>query len=561
MKRRLSDLSDQEHDLVIVGGGAFGACAAWEAASRGLSVALIEKDDFCQATSANHGKFVHGGIRYLQHLDFRRVRESCRERSALLRIAPHLVQPLPIIMPTYGRGLEGQSILRAGLALYDLVVHDRNSGIPDPDRQIPRGRIIDRDSYLKLFPDLGSKGLTGAGLFYDAQFYNPPRLVLAFLKSAIHSGAHVANYVAATGLICNGNRASGVVARDKLSGDEFEVRGRLILNAAGPWASDFLVRALKVEIKPKPRFSRDAGFIIRGRRTGNYAFACRLETKDPDAVLSRKGRHVFLAPWRDFTWVGSWHVVHTKETDDVAVGFDELTTFVQEVNTSYPELGLCLDDVTMILSGLTLFGDNKPGQKDLRFAHRSRLIDHKEEHGIDGLVTLIGVRATMARGMAENTINLVLRKLGCHSRPSSTDHMPLHGGSIDRFEDFFREALCRHSQTYSAEVIRNLVHNYGTEYTEILRLAEGDQTMAKELGKSNTLKAQVVYAIRDEMAQSLSDVVFGRTDLGTGGHPGPAAIDQCAQIMGNEFGWDKDRQKREIEEVLERFPSIQDFTE
>ena len=128
-----------------------------------------------QSTSANHGKFVHGGIRYLQHLDFRRVRESCRERSALLRIAPHLVQPLPIIMPTYGRGLEGQSILRAGLALYDLVVHDRNSGIPDPDRQIPRGRIIDRDNYLELFPDLDSKGLTGADLPIAAPGIPPTR--------------------------------------------------------------------------------------------------------------------------------------------------------------------------------------------------------------------------------------------------------------------------------------------------------------------------------------------------------------------------------------------------
>jgi glycerol-3-phosphate dehydrogenase len=254
-------------------------------------------------------------------------------------------------------------------------------------------------------------------------------------------------------------------------------------------------------------------------------------------------------------------LVHTKETDDVAVGFDELTNFVQEVNTSYPELCLRADNITMVLSGLTLFGENKPGQKDLRFAHRSRLIDHKKEHGIDGLVTLIGVRATMARGMAENTINLVLRKLGFHSRPSSTDHVPLQGGSIDRFEDFFREALCRHNQTYSAEVIRNLVHNYGTEYTEILRLADGDQAMAQGLGESNTLKAQVVYAIRDEMALSLSDVVFRRTDLGTGGHPGQAAIDQCAQILANEFAWDKDRQEREIDEVLERFPSIQEFTE
>ena len=258
MKRNLAGLADVDHDLVIVGGGAFGACAAWEAASRGLSVALVEKADFCGATSANHMKFVHGGIRYLQHLDLRRVRESCYERSALLRIAPHLVQPLPILMPTYGRGFDGRLVLRAGLLLYDLITLDRNAGIADPDRRIPAGRMLSRDRCVAIHPDLARDDLTGAGLFHDAQFRNPPRLALAFLQSAVSRGARIANYAEVTDFLRTDSRVIGVKVADRLTGAVMDVRGSHVLNAAGPWAADLLLNCLNLRMQPQPVFSRDA---------------------------------------------------------------------------------------------------------------------------------------------------------------------------------------------------------------------------------------------------------------------------------------------------------------
>jgi glycerol-3-phosphate dehydrogenase len=140
MKRNISQLTNKGFDVVIIGGGMFGVCAAWEAAQRGLSAALIERGDFCQATSANHFKMVHGGIRYLQHLDINRIRESSRERAAFLRTSPHLVQPLPIVIPTYGHGMKGKEVLGAGMFLYDVLTADRNRGIPDPLRRIPNSR-------------------------------------------------------------------------------------------------------------------------------------------------------------------------------------------------------------------------------------------------------------------------------------------------------------------------------------------------------------------------------------------------------------------------------------
>jgi glycerol-3-phosphate dehydrogenase len=208
MKRNFSAFTTKEFDVLVVGGGIFGACAVWEAASRGLSVALIEKNDFGHASSANHLKMVHGGIRYIQHADIPRIRESCHERSALLRIAPHLVEPLPVIIPTYGHGMKGKEVLGAGMAIYDLVTIDRNRGIRDSARKIPRGAFLRPEEVQEILPGIERKGLTGAAVFHDGQIYNPPRLAISFIRSAVAAGAQVANYVELKKIVFDGGRVS-----------------------------------------------------------------------------------------------------------------------------------------------------------------------------------------------------------------------------------------------------------------------------------------------------------------------------------------------------------------
>ena len=227
MNRNTSALTDKEYDLVVVGGGIFGICAAWDAALRGLSVALVERGDFAHATSANCFKMIHGGIRYLQHGDVNRVRESCHERSTMFRIAPHLAEPLPIVVPTYGKGTQSKQFLMAGLLAYDLLTLGRNRGITDPDRHIPRGNMISRNDCLSMFPGVNEDGLTGGVLFYDGQMYSPSRLGLSFLHSAVQAGADVANYVEATGFLRDEEKVFGIKARDVLTGDDFEVRGKV----------------------------------------------------------------------------------------------------------------------------------------------------------------------------------------------------------------------------------------------------------------------------------------------------------------------------------------------
>jgi glycerol-3-phosphate dehydrogenase len=251
-RRKPASLADQTFDLIVIGGGVFGACAARDAARRGLDVALIERGDFSGATSARSFKMVHGGIRYLQHLDLARVRQSSADRQTLLRDAPHLVRPLPVVVPTYGHGMQGKAALRAAMALYDLLTADRNAGIADPSRRIPRGRCLSRAEVLDRFPGLPAEGLTGAGVFSDGQMYNPPRLVLAFVRSAASAGAVAANYVEATRILVREGRVEGVEARDVLDGVPFTIRGRAVLNAAGPYAEDLLARSGQGLESPTP---------------------------------------------------------------------------------------------------------------------------------------------------------------------------------------------------------------------------------------------------------------------------------------------------------------------
>jgi glycerol-3-phosphate dehydrogenase len=555
MRRDPSALAEREFDLLVVGSGIFGASAAWYAARRGLSVALIERGDFSCATSANSFKMIHGGIRYLQHLDLPRVRQSSHARRTFLRIAPHLVRPLPIIVPTYGHGMKGKEILRMAMAVYDAVTFDRNQRIHDPRRRIPTGRTIPREEVLARFPGLPAERLTGAALFSDGQMYNPPRLVLAFARSASEAGATVANYVQASRFLLRANRVVGAEARDVLTGDSFDVRARMVLNAAGPYAEGLLDQSFGRGLEPPTPWSRDAYFVVgRPLVPGEEALALQATTRDPDALLSRGERHLFLAPWHGSTLVGVWHTVYEGRPDDFTVTEEELSGFLDEVNGSYAGLGLTLDDVTLWNAGLIPFGENQLDSRDLRFGHRSRLVDHARERGIQGVITLIGVRYTTGPSEGAAAVDLVLRKLGRAGPSLSFDATPVQGGDLDDFEALVQSALNERPLNTPPLSIRALVHNHGTAYDRVLSLARESSSLASPIGSSTVLGAEVVHAVRDEMAVTLGDVVLRRTDLGTAGYPGREALEQCLELAAPELGWDDPRCRRELDRVVDAFP-------
>ena len=261
LQRNLLETASRTYDIAVVGGGIFGACAAWEAASRGLSVVLLEQGDFSHATSANHFKMVHGGIRYLQHGDLPRIYKSSRERSAMLRTCPHLVQPLPIVIPTYGHGTKGKLFLGLGMYIYDFLTCHRNKGL-QKSRKIPWSSFLSSSKLQQNFPDLGDGKLTGGAVFYDGQMYNAPRLALAFIRSAACKGARVANYAEVTDFLLEGRKVTGVQVCDTMTGDTHEIRARIVLNTAGPWAHRLLAEKLQVNVTPQPTFSRDLAFVV-----------------------------------------------------------------------------------------------------------------------------------------------------------------------------------------------------------------------------------------------------------------------------------------------------------
>ena len=542
MQRDLAALERTEFDLVVVGGGMFGAAVALDAAQRGLRAALIERADFAGATSSHSFKMVHGGIRYLQHADIARVRHSARARAAFLRAAPHLVRPLPIVVPTYGHGMKGKLALRAGMAAYDMLTADRNRGIADPARRIPPAHFLGRDEVRRRYPGLPAEGLSGAGVFCDGQMYNPPRLVLAYVQSAVTAGAVCANYVEATGLLERAGRVHGVTARDVAGDARFEVRGRVVVNAAGPYAEWLLNRGLGRALSPPTPFSRDAYFVVRRPLLeGDHAVTLTAATTDPDALISRGSRHLFLAPWRGATLIGVWHKVYQGHPDEYEIGGTELAAWIAEVNAAYRGLDLTLRDVALGSAGLVPFGENNPESAHLKFAHRSRLVDHRTERGLNGLLTLIGVRYTTGPVEAVEVVNLVGRHLGRSLAASRIETAPVHGGSFSEFEALVAELVALAPPAVSEASVRALAHNHGTTASTVLSLARSRPEWSTPLHGSEVLGAEIVHAARAEMALTLADAVFRRTDLCTVGHPGEASLRSAARIMAECCGWDPPR--------------------
>lgn len=558
MRRDISKLVQDEFDLLIVGGGIFGVCALWDASLRGLKAALIEKKDFAHATSANHFKMVHGGIRYLQHADLHRIRESSRERSALLRIAPHMINPLPILIPTYGRGIKGKALLSIGMRLYDLLTCDRNINLGE-GKIIPSSRFISKEMARQYFPGLDSKQLTGAAVFCDGQMYNPPRLALAFLRSAVAVGAEAANYVEATTFLFKNKRVYGVRARDALTGQSFDVRAKMIINAAGPYAHHLLESGLGVRLDPKPTFSRDLAFLIKGRIHRDCALAIPTCAKDADSLLDRGGRHLFLVPWRDYTLVGVWHRVFADQPERITVQRNELQSFIDEVSGAYPEIHITAEDILTINTGLTLFGSKKhQGELKMSFGKRSMLIDHWNKNRIQGLITLIGVRATTARGMAEQVINLVFKKIGKSGPVCRTLATPIWGGDIPSVPKFIDLETSQKPEWLTKDQLQCLIFNHGANYKRIVDYANEKKSLREVLANSCILKAEIVHAVRDEMAIKLDDVVFRRTELGTGERPAESTLMDCAHVMACELNWSEIRIREEIESAQIIFPVIVD---
>lgn len=551
MKRDLERLANKTFDVLIIGGGIYGVCAAWDAALRGLTVALVEKSDFGSATSSNSLKIIHGGLRYLQHADFKRMRESISERKVLMRIAPHLVHPLPCVVPTYGHGIRGKEAMALALFINDLVGFDR-SGLPDPEKALPRGRVISKEECKKLIPGIGENGLTGGAIWYDCQVYNSERMLLSILHSAYDVGAVVANYVEMVGFKINGSRITGILAKDVLTGDEFEVKAKIVINNSGPWVNNILNELNGRILKPKVRLSAAMNLVLRRQLIPKYGVGIwsKSRFKDDDGFVRKGSRLLFITPWRDYSLIGTTHVPYEGDPGEFKVRENDIESFIEEVNEAYPMANLKREDVSFFYGGMLPIDGINQKTGDVTLLKHYRIIDHKIKNGIDGLVSVIGVKYTTARDVAEKTIDFVFEKLRNAAQKSLTSITPIFGGNIKRFEDFLNQEKSNAPKGLKKDIVEHLVYNHGSEYQRILRYIDENPEWAQPVqDTSQVLKAEVIYSIREEMALKLSDVFRRRTELGSAGNPGNASLKACAEIMAEELGWDNSRVQKEIEET------------
>ncbi len=422
MKREPAALAAREWDMVVVGGGIHGAAAAWDAAQRGLAVALVEREDFGAGVSWNSLKTIHGGMRHLQRLDPAALRESARERRTLLRIAPDLVRPLRFLVPCTGFGPNGRAALALGLFLNDFVTRDRNRDLP-AERRIPDGRTISAAEALALVPGLPACGLAGAALWHDAQAQSTERLLVGFVHAAADAGAAVANHAEALELLRGPRgRVAGIALRDGLGGGTLEVRARLVLNAAGPSVDELAVR----------------GGIGRARvpllRARNLVLGRPLPVPLAVGALS-EGRFLFLVPWQGRSIVGTSYEPAAQAPSDPI-------EFLDEAARAFPWAGITRRDLTLVHEGLVP-GEGGPDG----LWTRSRVVDHVREDGTAGLVSLHGVKYTTARAVAERAVDLALRRLArspvaCRTADTVlTKARPLTGALAERARLAVREEM------------------------------------------------------------------------------------------------------------------------
>jgi glycerol-3-phosphate dehydrogenase len=544
VQRDLAALSNQSFDLLVIGGGIQGACVAWDATLRGLSVALVEQADFASSTSANSLKVVHGGLRYLQTADFARMRQSILARQAMLKIAPHLVHPLPVLVPTYGHSTKGKEAMAVALKLNDLISCDRNLPLSDSRQHIPAGQMLSKQECLAYLPDLPTAGLTGAARFHDAQMYNSEQLVLAFLQSAAQRGAQVANYVRVTGFVKEGDRVIAATATDALTENTFTIRAQYTINASGPGINSLIGSATDHAAKPQP-FAKAMNLVTRRLFDPQHNCAVGITSREPGSRL------FFIAPWRTGTaesrsLIGTWYGPNTG-TLPVA---SEVEGFLADVNRAYPSFNLTLDDVDWIHTGLLPSDGFSAKSQEVKLTKHFQLRDHRAD-GLRGLLSVIAVKYTTAGDVARRAVDWVFRDRGAFIPPSTAHKEPLYGGDITSFDQTLATAISSHPQI-PVHRLRQLVCNYGSAYPEVLKYAVPGKSDGLSASQS-VLAAEVKYAIATTLPQTLDDIIFRRTELGAAGHPGDEAISLCCQIMGDALQWTAAKRQAEIDAVQNHF--------
>jgi glycerol-3-phosphate dehydrogenase len=525
MRARPKAASASPVDVAIVGGGIIGAGIARDAARRGLLVALFEQHDFGSGTTAGSTRLIHGGLRYLQQFDLRLVRLDLRERQTLLRIAPHLVRPLPFLLPFYRASAFQRAKIRLGLRFYDAL---------SAGSRLPRSRGFSRDEIAAAEPSLSLQGLQGAAGYFDAQAPMPERLCLENVLDARAHGAHVFNYAEVVGAIIEQHGVVGLHIRDALTGDEVEVRARVVVNAAGPWL-DRVARRIESNAPPRLRTTRGIHIAVPPLTTSALSIDSPVD-----------GRLVFVIPWLGHGWIGTTDVDDSEDPAHARATAADVDYLLRSLRPILPALDIA--EIRFANVGIRALVA-KPGHPSA-VSRLHRIIDGRES-GSPGLLSVVGGKLTGYRAIAEDVTDRLCRILN-HRRTCTTATDPLPG------------ALDAGGERFDAPValVDHLMSLYGTRARNVLSLAENDPALGRSLAPGgNDIAAQVVFAVRDELCERVTDFVWRRSRLGFSIDQGASAVEAIAAIMARELEWSDRRRIEELERYRQTVAATQAFRE
>ena len=529
--RALAAVAENGFDVVVVGGGITGAGVALDAASRGYSVALLERADFASGTSSRSSKLVHGGLRYLQNFDLGLVREALLERSLMVKLAPHLVRPLQMVVPFF-EGAKPDRLMGVGLNLYDVMSVDRarlrgrrarrtaDSGEDGQDWSPARHRLISGEEVVELLPALGGREPTSGYLFYDCQT-DDSRLVLTVLGEAERFGAVFANRVAVTGLLEEEGVAAGVLARDLLSGEEISVRADHVVNATGVWAD---------ELRPQELHDEAELPSIRPSRGTHITFSQASLPLDAGAIVpAGEGRSIFALPWLGRTLVGTTDNDYEGPLDHVMPAHDNVEYLLDAVN-SFFGIRLGEQEITGAFAGVRPLISTGDPRKSVDISRKAELYETSS-----GLITITGGKLTTWRRMAKMAVDTIVLREN-RDAPCRTQEIQL-GRPVEV------ETL-RRVPGVAEEAYPHLAGRYGASAEAVLELAvQRPELAAPIVADAPDLLAEAAHAARSEMAQSIGDVLLRRTRLALLDARALAgarddAVRRVADVLAAELGWD-----------------------
>lgn len=544
MKRFTETYNGEEFDTVVIGGGITGTSVAYEAASRGLSVALVEKNDFGSATSAATSRMIHGGLRYLAKMEFGLVRESLRERRVLMNIAPNFVHPAPFLFSMYKTDKVPSIFFRIGMILYELFSLDK-SFLWDKSRKMPSYKTLSAKKVKELVPKANSEGLKGAHLYYDCANHSPERFTLAFLKSAVHYGAKVANYAEMKDFVIEENESGtqsikGVKVFDKYTGKFLEIKSKLVINCGGPWA-DIILGATQNKIVNEQLRRSEGIHIVTKKIIDKYIFA----------GASAQNQHYFVIPYRNKTLIGTTDQEYIGNPDNYKVTRKSIEDLLEKVNSSFGDgEKINYEDISYVYGGLRPLVEDQT--EDVYNSSRKYEVTDERKNGIFGLLTVEGGKYTTSRSLAKHAIDKAFKNLDKDSIKSKTKHNQLIGSQIKNIANYIDE---KHKEypMFSERQISFLVNCYGTEINKLMEIFLSDKKYQMIVNEDGENLSQIVYAIRYEMAKTLPDILIRRTGIGLLGHPGNDKIKKIIEIAAEELNWTVEEIQNQITEMNKIF--------